>query len=108
MSEELNGELNNSPLDKDIEDNKAMAALGYLWILCLVPLLAKPKSKFAQFHARQAVVLFLISFATIVPIFGLFLFLVLVVVAVTALIKSYNGEWWKIPFVYDLSKKIKL
>lgn len=101
-------ETNNKPLDQDVESNKSMAAMGYMWILCLVPLLTKQKSKFAQFHAKQGLVLFGLSFATIVPFFGQILLLVLIIVSATALIKAYNGEWWKVPFVYDLSKKIKL
>lgn len=101
-------EQNNQSLNPDIEKNKTIAAGGYLWILCLIPLLIKQKSKFAQFHAKQGLVLFGLSFATIVPFFGQILLLVLIIVSATAAVKAYNGEWWKIPFVYDLSKKIKL
>jgi len=44
---------------KDVEQNKALAAIGYLGILFLVPMLAAPKSPFAQFHAKQGMVLFI-------------------------------------------------
>jgi len=101
-------EQNNQSLNPDIEKNKSVAAAAYLWILCLIPLLTKQKSKYAQFHAKQGLVLFGLSFFTIVPFFGWILFLTLIIVSATAVIKAYNGEWWKIPFVYDLSKKIKL
>lgn len=47
--------------DKDIEANKTLAALSYAWILCLVPLLGRRDSKFAQFHAKQGLVLFIIE-----------------------------------------------
>jgi uncharacterized membrane protein len=99
-------------LDKDIEENKAIAALSYAWILCLVPLLGKRKSKFAQFHAKQGLVLFIIELiGTLVywfPIFGQALMLVLVVVSIMGIIKTLNGEWWKVPYIYDWSKKINL
>ena len=102
----------SSSKDKDIEDNKTVAALSYVWILCLVPLLGKRKSKFAQFHAKQGLVLFIAELAgTLVywfPIFGQLLALALLVVSVIGIIKVLNGEWWKIPYVYDFSKKIKL
>ena len=98
--------------DKDVEENKAIAALSYAWILCLVPLLGKRKSKFAQFHAKQGLVLFIIELiGTLVywfPIFGQALMLVLVVVSIMGIIKTLNGEWWKIPYIYDWSKKINI
>jgi len=98
--------------DKDVEENKMVAALSYLWILCLVPLLSKKDSKFAQFHAKQGLILFIVElFAGLViwfPFFGQLFALVLLIVSIIGIIKAYNGEWWKVPFVYDLSKKINL
>ena len=100
------------PSDKDIEQNKTIAALSYAWILCLVPLLGKRNSKFAQFHAKQGLVLFIIEIAGSLlmwfPIFGQLFMLLLVIVSVMGIIKTLNGEWWKIPYVYNWSKKINL
>jgi uncharacterized membrane protein len=101
-------EKTTSTPDKDVEENKGIAALSYVWILFLVPLLGKKDSKFAQFHAKQGLILFIISFATIIPVFGWILFLVIILTAIVGIIKTLSGEWWKIPFVYDLSKKINL
>ena len=92
----------------DIEKNKNVAALSYLWILFLVPLLNNKSSKFAQFHARQGMILFLLSLFTFVPIFGQILFIVLVAVSVLGLLKTLNGEWYKIPYIYDWSKKFNI
>jgi len=98
--------------NKDVEENKTMAALSYAWILFLVPLLGKRDSKFAQFHAKQGMILFVIELgASLIawfPIFGQLFMLALVVVAVMGIVKTLNGEWWEIPFIYDWSKKIKL
>jgi uncharacterized membrane protein len=98
--------------DKDVNDNKVMAALSYAWILCLVPLLGKRDSKFAQFHAKQGLVLFVLeliaSFFMWFPVFGQLLMLALVVISVLGIVKALNGEWWKIPFIYQWSKKINL
>ena len=41
----------------DIEQNKVMALLSYLWLLFLVPLFLAKESKFARFHANQGIVL---------------------------------------------------
>ncbi|MCQ2461704.1 MAG: hypothetical protein MJ115_06140 [Clostridia bacterium] len=46
---------------KDIEQNKAFSILGYFGILFLIPLIFAPNSKFARFHANQALVLFVVS-----------------------------------------------
>ena len=109
MTQEKNNE-NSS--DLDVEANKNVAALSYLWVLCLVPLLGKKNSKFAQFHAKQGLILFIIELiAGLVawfPFFGQLFILILIVVAVMGIVRAYNGEWWKIPFVYEWSKKINL
>ena len=92
----------------DVELNKAVAALSYLWILFLVPLLLKRNSEFAQFHAKQGLVLFIGSLLTIIPVIGLILSLVLIVISVISIVKTLNGEWFKIPFVYEWSEKFNL
>lgn len=98
--------------DLDVEVNKNMAIMSYVWVLCLVPLLGKRDSEYVQFHAKQGFVLFVIElFAGLMvwfPVFGQLFMLSLFVVSVMGVVKVLNGEWWKIPFVYDLSKKIKL
>ena len=41
-------------------------------------------------------------------LFHFLLMLALIVISVMGIIKTYNGEWWKIPFIYEWSKKINL
>lgn len=98
--------------EADVEENKAMAAVSYIWIFCLVPLLARRKSKFAQFHAKQGFVLFIaeviISLLIWIPVIGQILFAVAIIIAALGFIKAYNGEWWEAPFIYKWSQKIKL
>lgn len=60
----------NSPVDhtnsfdkKDIENNKGISVLSYLGFLFLVPYFAAQKSRFARFHAKQGMVLFIFEFA---------------------------------------------
>lgn len=109
MTQETNNKNYN---DLDVKANKNVAALSYFWVLCLVPLLGKKKSKFAQFHAKQGLILFIIeSIAGLVawfPFFGQLFILVLIVVSAMGIIRAYNGEWWKVPFIYEWSKKINL
>jgi uncharacterized membrane protein len=108
----MTNEQTTSSQDKDVLENKSIAALSYLWILCLVPLLGKKDSKFAQFHAKQGLVLFIIEIVGSLifwfPLFGQILMLALLVVSVIGIIKTLNGEWWEVPFIYEWSKKINL
>ena len=45
---------------KDIKDNKAMAILSYFGPLVLLPFFTAGESKFAMFHAKQGMTLFII------------------------------------------------
>ncbi len=95
--------------EKDSADNKYVAALSYIGILFLIPLLAKKDSPFAQFHAKQGLVLCVVSILfSFIPFFGWLVNLGLFVVVVIALIKTLSGEAWEIPLVKDAVKKINL
>ena len=97
---------------KDIEENKIIAAIGYVWILCLVPLILKKDSKFAQYHAKQGLVLFIIevigSFVFWIPLIGWLLGIFVLVLAILGVVKALQGEYWEMPIVHDLSKKLNL
>ena len=86
--------------------------MSYIWILCLIPLLTKRDSKFAMFHAKQGLVLFIaelvVSLLFFIPFLSWLLWILLVIVSIIGVIKAYSGEWWKIPYAYDLSQKINL
>ncbi|MBU0636843.1 MAG: hypothetical protein ABH818_00045 [Patescibacteria group bacterium] len=110
-------QINNKtkePIDNDLDitKNKNIAALSYVWIICLVPLLGKRDSKFAQFHAKQGLTLFIIEIIvgllSWLPVLGQLAMLTLLVISVIGIIKTLNGEWWKIPYIYNWSKKINL
>jgi uncharacterized membrane protein len=94
--------------DQDVENNKVVAALSYVWILFLIPLLGKKDSKFCQFHAKQGLILFLLSFITWFPVIGWLIGLAIIVASVAGIVKVLAGEWWQTPYIYDLSKKINL
>ena len=101
---------------KDVEENKLIACLSYIGILCLVPLLAKKDSKYAQEHGKQGLVL-LIAFVVVmvvgwIPILGwlvgFFGSLILLVLGLIALIKCLMGEFWEIPVIGQYRNKINL
>ena len=47
----------------DIEKNKIMAALSYVFVLFLLPIFLCPQSKFAKFHANQGILNFCVDLA---------------------------------------------
>jgi len=92
---------------KDIEDNKLIAASAY--IIFFIPLLAAKDSKFAKEHAKQGLVLLILSViimivGSVVPIIGWFIIgplgsILVLVIALIAIIKTLQGEFWEIPMV---------
>jgi len=97
---------------KDIEENKYVAALSYLFLLCVIPLLLKKDSPFAQANAKQGVSLSVIWVVGMlvfwIPFFGWLLWVMLFLVNLIGLIKTLSGEYWEIPVVKDISDKINL
>ncbi|MDP3985212.1 MAG: hypothetical protein Q8P82_00455 [bacterium] len=97
--------------EQDIESNKWFSALAYLWILFLIPLLARPKSPFAQAHAKQGMVLFAVqiisSLVVWVPIIGPVWNVVIVFfIPIMALARTLAGRYWAIPIIDNYARKI--
>lgn len=101
-----------TPDAKDAADNKAVAMIGYLGILCLLPLLLKKDSAFAQFHGKQGLILCLAWIVVMLvgwfPFIGWALWLVAVVFTVLGLMNAYNGKMEPLPFIGQYADKIKL
>ena len=103
-----------APAQKAGGDDNLIAAVSYLWVLSIIILLVKKDSEYVRFHARQGVVLFVISVAVGIigiPLFFLFwlvwlIDLVILVAVVIGFIKALGGEKYKLPVVGDLAEKI--
>lgn len=106
----------NHPDIKDVEENKVLAAISYLGILSLIPLLLKKSSPYVQFHAKQGLVLFIaeviVSFINIIPFLGQLIWLaailVFLVISIIGIFKAWSGVCWKIPFLAEYARKIDL
>ncbi len=98
------------------KDARIIAAIGYLWILCLLPLLGKRESEFAQHHGKQGLVLTITSFIIWLiawfPVIGWFIgffgTIGLLVLAVTGIQKALKGEYWEMPLLGKYAKQIQL
>ncbi|MBT6691589.1 hypothetical protein HOB10_04625 [Candidatus Parcubacteria bacterium] len=97
------------PDAKDIEANKTIAALAYIGIICFVPLLLKKRSKFAQFHAKQGLLLLIIEVvAWLIPFIGWFLMMIAIIYSVLGIINAMDGKYWKMPYLGKYTAKLNL
>ncbi|MFH2063016.1 MAG: hypothetical protein ABIJ46_02565 [bacterium] len=94
------------------DEQRLMAALSYVGILFLVPLLYPKKDEEIRFHLRQGVVVFivdvLVSFVAWIPLIGWSLALVMLLVSIYGFIQAWQGERWEIPFLHQYAEKINL
>ena len=94
--------------ERDISENKPWALLAYLGILCLVPLLAKRDSSFAQFHAKQGLVLLIGWVVSWIPVFGWIVWVGVVVLSIIGIINVLSGEMKPLPLVGDVAKNLSV
>jgi len=102
--------------DKEVQEGKIFAVIGYIGILCLMPLLLKKENKFALFHGKQGLVLFLgevaIGIIGIIPFLGWFIgflgILICGILSLVGVIQALMGNYWRMPVVADISDKINI
>lgn len=89
-------------------DSHLMAAVSYVWLLAIVMLFVKRDDKFVQFHAKQAVVLLIISLLGFIPFLGWLIAFVCFIGMVVGFINAWQGKEYQLPVIYGLSQKINL
>ena len=100
----------------DVEENKLIAAIGYLGILCLIPLLGKKDSPFAKFHGKQGLVLFLsgivLGLVAWIPFLGWLVGAVaglgLFILFLIGIMNALGGKMEKLPVIGQYADKINL
>ncbi len=100
----------------EVLEGKFFAAVGYLSILCFVPLFLKRDNKFAQFHGRQALVLFILEavafLLVVVPFVGEVVFrlacFVFGIFSLAGIVKALMHEYWEMPVIHQIASKITL
>lgn len=105
-------------LDKNISsDEKLLGAIAYIFLLFLVPLLGKRNSEFAQFHAKQGLILvigwFLIMILGIIPLLGWLIImplgsLFLVLMSVLGILNALSGKMVELPLIGKYAQRINL
>ncbi len=100
----------------DVDQNKLIAAVSYLGIFCLVPLLLKKNSPFAQHHGKQGLVLLvawiILWIGNIIPILGQIVWVLgsiaLIILMLLGIVNTMQGRWWVMPVIGQYAKSIKL
>ena len=102
--------------DPVVREGKFFAAVGYIFVLCFVPLVLKKDNAFAQFHGRQALVLFIFELAAAIiksiPIIGdvvfSFAYVLLGIASLLGIVHVLMNEYWQMPVVSNIANKITL
>lgn len=96
---------------EDVEKNKLMSVLAYLWILVLIPLFAAKDSKFAKYHTNQGLTLAIAGVVwsivagivtAILPFLGIIFFLLdipFIALTVIGIINVINGKAKELPVI---------
>ncbi|TAL50614.1 hypothetical protein EPN81_02335 [Patescibacteria group bacterium] len=101
---------------QDMQDDRLISAIGYLGILCLLPLLLRKESAFAQHHGKQGLVILLVWlalwFGMIIPFLGQIVWalgsLVLIILVILGMVNALQGKMWELPVLGKYAKQIKL
>ena len=103
-----------------IEEGKVWAIIGYIGILFLVPLLAKKDNKFAMYHAKQGLVLFIASIIVwvvafvlmFIPVLGwiinFILWILMFVLWLMGIINAATGKYSPLPIIGKYAEKLKI
>lgn len=91
------------------------AVLSYIGILFLVPLFVSKDNAFAQFHAKQGLVLFIAEVATMliswIPFLGWFVGMICwvlwVILSIMGIMNVLNGKQSPLPVIGKFAKKLK-
>lgn len=102
--------------DNDAAENKIWGVLAYIWILSVVVYITKKDSPFALFHAKQGLVIFVLSVINtvidwIIPGFfwyaiSMVINIALLVLAIIGIVYALGGEKKEIPVIGQLAKKL--
>ena len=91
---------------------KLIALLSYLAVLLFFPMNFFRSDEFAQYHARQGVVMFILGIAVVftlwIPVAGWVCLLAYVVIWVTGIINVFTGKMEPVPVIGKIAERISL
>lgn len=101
---EVNTATTETDEQRDVRMNKDVAAFSYVWIMSVVVLAARRDSAFAQYHAKQATILFIVSIpVALLPFVGRYLIFLVLAGMLLGFIHAANGRREPVPIIGDLA-----
>lgn len=100
--------------EQEIRDGKFFAIISYVSFLCIITLLLKKNNKFALYHARQGLVLFVMEVAafilSIIPLLGwligVFGYTLFLLISLWAIMQAALGIYCRLPVITKISEKV--
>ncbi|MEK7631505.1 MAG: hypothetical protein AAB445_01380 [Patescibacteria group bacterium] len=81
-----------------------LAALGYVWFICLAILFLKRDDPFIHAHAKNGTALFVLSVLWFFPVFGV----IILAFELYGLYQAFIGNSYKLPIIGDWLEKYKV
>ena len=102
--------------EQEIREGKFFAIISYVSFLCIITLVLKRSNKFALYHARQGLVLFVMEVAafilSIIPLLGwligVFGYALFLLVSIWGIMQAAFGIYCRIPVISEISEKVIL
>jgi len=106
--------MTNPQDEQEIRDGKFFAVISYVSFLCIITLVLKKNNKFALYHAKQGLVLFVMEVAafilSIIPLLGwlvgVFGYALFLLVSLWAIMQAALGVYCRIPVVTKISEQV--
>ena len=99
--------------DKIIEEGRFFAVISYISFLCIISLVLKKDNKFAQFHGKIGLVLFvfevvafllsIISILSWIKVAGLVIF---ILISLWGIIQAMLGKYYRLPLISNIADKV--
>jgi len=113
ISNGMNGQTPQTPTKQG--DKNLIAILSYFGIFFLIPMLAVKNNPFAQYHAKQGLVLFIAEIATTlitwIPILGWIagpiLYIVWFIFSIIGIVNVLGGKQAPLPVIGKFASKFK-
>ena len=102
--------------EQEIRDGKFFAIISYVSFLCIITLILKKDNKFALYHAKQGLVLFVMEVVafilSIIPLLGWLIgvlgYALFLLVSLWGIMQAFLGIYCRIPVVTKISEKVVL
>jgi len=104
----------NPQEEQEVREGKFFAVISYISFLCIITLILKRNNRFALYHAKQGLVLFVMEVAafilSIIPLLGwligIFGYALFLLVSIWGIIHSAQGIYSRIPVVTEIAEKV--